>query len=1232
MMKKILLFTNVFATILLSAQTLTNTENYIYTSLYLEPVATPLSTAKQIQQVQYLDGLGRVKQNIAIKNTPTGKDLILPVIYDQNGKIAKSFLPLPASSLNGTYHSGVTENSINSYYGVSNAYSEVDYEKSPIGKILKASSSGDDWQINGNKTKTIQYFTNNASEVKRYKAISTWDPSSKINNVTLGIAPDDSFTTNGYYNGNTLYKYVNKDEDDIVIQTFINSSGKKILVRKIDATTQQSLDTYYVYDDSDNLVYIIPPEAAKAPNITQLNSVLNILCYQYRYDKYNRLAESKLPGKDFWEYIVYDKQGRITLTQDSNQHNKAWSYVKYDRFGRPVYNGIYTNSSTRATLQAALDNASYASSNESTTTSAFNSDGQNIYYTKTAIPSTNISVLSVNYYDKYPLGSPAKPSTILGSNTMGDNPITLSSNGYSSVRSTKGLATATLVRNLEDNQWSSFFIWYDQKGRSVGSHSINHLGGFTKTEVKLDFSGFPLEDYTFHKRLDSDAETLIKQRYVYDDQKRLKIHYHQVNDNPEEILAQNEYDEFSRLKQKKVGGTSLSSPIQIIDYDYNIHGWLTGINKGEFSNPTNKLFAYDIRYNDPTGNSLPKYNGNISEVNWKSVNNNIHKRYNYSYDPLNRLSQAQYSHPEESIPENDFYNETISYDLNGNIKTLQRNAPSLNGISAELIDDLDYSIDGNKIVKVEDYTSNPTGYEGGGNELNYDGNGNMITMPDRLIEQISYNYLDLPNEIRFQEGKKNINYLYRADGTKLKKQLMATGENGEMYGSSTEYLDSFHYSSASGDEIWAMFQEAGGQAYEQEAFTAFFNEVSHHQNVLKFVPTAEGFYDFQNNKYIYQYRDHLGNVRVNFLKNNNGIAEVLDQNDYYPFGLNHVRPEEPSYFGQGSYTNYKYNGKELQESGMYDYGWRQYMPDLGRWGVIDQLAEHPNQTDKSPYSFTWNNSINFVDPDGRCPDCPTGGYNNGQYWKDSNGTWWVRQEASWKSMSTSEVYIDEVVIQGGSSSGFNGGLWGLFGSSGGSGGGGFGGFGGFFGGGNPAPDPYAEYKKELEAYRRRQARTFLYTKIDEYWKSQALSVTVGGEVRGILFNANLSLTLAFNLSGGTPQLFGSAGGKLGFDYGLPGGNIGVQLGAHQTYGNVNGEKYNDVFGGMEGESTGWAGSAFLGGEQNQSSMNGVINTNYGVKNTYMNLGVGYGLGRTTSTTVNINKWLKQNVYYSPQFY
>lgn len=1065
MMKKLLIFLNIFICVLLSAQSLTNTENYVYSRTYLEPVTSSQSTIPQIQEVQYFDGLGRATQTISIKSTPTGKDLVLPVVYDQNGIISKNFFPVPISTLNGSNHTGITENSINSHYGVSNAYSEIAYEKSPLRKLLKKSSGGNDWQINGANTQSITHLANSASEVKKYKASATWDSSLKINTYTLELS-SDSLTTNGYYNANTLYKFITKDEDGGVNETFVNSVGLQILVRKINSTNQEYLDTYYVYDQLDNLVYIIPPAAAKAQSITQLNGLLNSLCYQYRYDKYNRVAESRLPGRDFWEYTVYDKQGRPALTQDSNQHLGAWSFVKYDKFDRPVYTGIYSSGTTRVQLQNLLDGASYGLSNESRSTTPFIANGKNIYYTKTAIPSTAITVLSVNYYDGYPEDSPAKPSNILGANTLPVDPVSLSVNGYSSTRSTKSLPTASMVRNLEDNNWTSAYIWYDLKGQFIGTHSINHLGGSTKTQMQLDFAGFPVEDHTIHKRLDSDTEKVIKQRYVYDDQKRLKIHYHQVNTNPEEILAQYEYDDLSRITKKKVGGTSLSYPIQTIDYSYNIHGWLTGINKQEFSNPTNRLFAYDIRYNDPsTSASSPKYSGDISEVSWKSLSNNVHKRYNYNYDSVNRLTGATYSEPLSTIPLNNYYDESLEYDPNGNITHLSRNAPSFYSSNAETIDDLSYDYEGNRLTSVTDYSGNPTGYEGGGNSNEYDNNGNLRTMPDRQINQISYNHLDLPSEVIFQDNKKNITYLYGADGTKLKKQLRTWGDNGEVYISSSEYIDGFQYSSSTGDELWAAYQEAGGQAYEPEAFLEYLHE-NNYQNELKFIPTSEGFYDFVNNKYIYQYKDHLGNARVSYLKNTLGEIEVIDQNDYYPFGMNHIRPEDPSYFGYGSFTNYKYNGKELQENGIYDYGWRQYMPDLGKWNGMDQLSEMYHDT--SPYAYVTNNPIRFTDPDGRCKSDLAGNFPNEECAKP----------------------IEEVVLSGPKSSviaaaptwssgmpSFLSNYFGSNGSGGGPSGGGSSGGGG--GGAGPAPDAYAAYKKELEAYRIRRAHSLWQTAINE---------------------------------------------------------------------------------------------------------------------------------------------------------
>lgn len=54
---------------------------------------------------------------------------------------------------------------------------------------------------------------------------------------------------------------------------------------------------------------------------------------------------------------------------------------------------------------------------------------------------------------------------------------------------------------------------------------------------------------------------------------------------------------------------------------------------------------------------------------------------------------------------------------------------------------------------------------------------------------------------------------------------------------------------------------------------------------------------------------------------------------------------------------------ELQETGMTDYGWRQYMPEIGRWNGIDQLAEKYFST--GTYTYVANNPISNADIDGR---------------------------------------------------------------------------------------------------------------------------------------------------------------------------------------------------------------------------------------------------------------------------
>ncbi|WPO81507.1 RHS repeat-associated core domain-containing protein [Chryseobacterium sp. JJR-5R] len=435
----------------------------------------------------------------------------------------------------------------------------------------------------------------------------------------------------------------------------------------------------------------------------------------------------------------------------------------------------------------------------------------------------------------------------------------------------------------------------------------------------------------------------------------------------------------------------------MIDYTYNIRGWMTHINKDQMplADLGGRLFSYRIRYNEKEGLTNPdpvlfsgkdvvlKYNGNIAEVDWRSVENIGNnpsltpKRYGYVYDRLNRLTAGYYQNPNN--PNSKENTESLDYDLNGNITNLYRTSVIESGNTATAIDRLEYFYgpgnNSNRLSNITDHQNNPTGYEGGNQQMGYDLNGNMIVMPDKGISKIAYNYLNLPDKLNYAKEFETVtvNTKYGSDGGKLQKQNMTTvdGISGPVtVKKTTDYLDGFQYLKTENIGLIGMSDEMMSgletlRVLERQAFSVepmAVATLASKNNDLQFFPTAEGFYDYKKDQYIYQYKDHLGNNRVSFGRNSTGALEITDTNDYYPFGMNHLKSGN-SFFGINSYKNYKYNGKELQESGMYDYGARFYMPDIGRWGVVDPLAETSRRW--STYAYAYNNPIRFIDPDGR---------------------------------------------------------------------------------------------------------------------------------------------------------------------------------------------------------------------------------------------------------------------------
>ncbi|WP_165929308.1 DUF6443 domain-containing protein [Flavobacterium hiemivividum] len=924
-------------------------QNYIITTTYKEPTTTVFvnpSPLKAQVNITYFDGLGRPMQQIANQQSGSGKDIITHIGYDDFGRQTLDYLPFASTTTNMVYDQNASANTLTfyntlKYENIANPFSEKKLESSPLSRVLKQAAPGTDWVMDGGHEIKLEYQTNTDTEVRLYKATVTWNTGSGLYDI--------AFSDNGDYSENQLYKNLNYDENTAASPTesagstveFKNKEGQVVLKRTYEAGAKH--DTYYVYDSYGNLTYVIPPKADVAVTTT----ILNDLCYQYKYDYRNRLVEKKLPGKQ-WEFIVYDKLDRPVATGPSFSPFKddtavGWLITKYDAFSRPIYTGwndTVADASTRKSLQDAQNGATVLFETKQTSGTI---DGIAVNYSN-AIAPTSFKLLTVNYYDDYVYpNAPAVPTTIEGQTVLVN---------------AKSLSTGSWTRTLtipSAMHGETAITFYDPKARPIRSYITNYLGGYTYTDSKIDFTGKPLYTLTKHKRTPADAELSIKEEFTYSPQDRLLTHTHQINGGTVQLMAANTYDELGQLTSKKVGNNSIV-PLQKVDYSYNIRGWLTEINKTDYlqqGTDPKDLFGFKINYNTIEGktnvaNKL--YNGNIAETFWSSGSDGtgIIRAYGYKYDQLNRLKDATYQTPTLADNKN-YFGENMDYDKNGNITRLQRKFMA--GVLSNPYDgDMDnlgyfYDTNSNQLMKVTDSSNETAGFKDDSNGFNdtvddygYDINGNMIKDDNKGISLISYNHLNLPKKITFG-ATGTIDYIYNAAGQKLEKIVNSLLPTPSV--TTTDYLDGFQYKNT----------------------------------VLQFFPMTEGYFNQKTGSaigvgdYVFNYTDHLGNIRLSYSDTSkNGIvenSEIIEESNYYPFGLKHK--------GYNDYlpTNnkYKYNGKEFQDENiggnqlnLYDYGARNYDPALGRWMTIDPKAENSRRW--TPYNYAYNSPMYFVDPDG----------------------------------------------------------------------------------------------------------------------------------------------------------------------------------------------------------------------------------------------------------------------------
>jgi RHS repeat-associated protein len=285
------------------------------------------------------------------------------------------------------------------------------------------------------------------------------------------------------------------------------------------------------------------------------------------------------------------------------------------------------------------------------------------------------------------------------------------------------------------------------------------------------------------------------------------------------------------------------------------------------------------------------------------------------------------------------YEETVTYDANGNIRTYWRNQET-----GFRMDQLKYNYDEtkkNRLLSVNDVADpTPTFKDDveGTETFEYDAIGNLTkhTKPTG-VQTLAWNAYGKVKSVT-QTGVV-MHFGYDAQQNRLKKTV-----NG---------VTSYYIRDAQGNTL-AVYEQNGASLVwkEQDLYGSSRLGMAKPEREVTGFFWASAAYTLVAGAKSYELSNHLGNVLAVI----SDRGELQSAQDYFPFGM--AMPGRST----GAYR-YGFNGKETDpETGIQDYGMRWYLPNIGRFPSVDPItAKYPELT---PYQFASNMPIAAIDLDG----------------------------------------------------------------------------------------------------------------------------------------------------------------------------------------------------------------------------------------------------------------------------
>ncbi|MCM1111601.1 MAG: hypothetical protein NC336_10375, partial [Clostridium sp.] len=804
------------------------------------------SPADCLQTDEYFDGFGLPFYTRSRRAGGAGEDVITGATFsDALDRPHRVYSPFPATE-ERIYNYEPTFYGAEEFYGDDRPYGETRCRAEGFGSTVETTAAGE--TMEGHSAVARQTFNAAAS-----------DPLYGCLRITLGGDGASPLSVADAPAG--IYAVAESvDADGHRRLQFTDFRGRVVLDRTVCGSV--SHDTYRVYDNLNQIRYVLPPELSAAVTSRSGCSPEDIarLGYSYTYSDSLLMTSKRLPGCEPETYI-YDCARRLVLSQNGEQRKRReMTFRIYNHSGALAVTGLCDNADITWMQNGGYPALADYRGLEEITRGNTDSCG---YWWQPILQ--NIRLLKVNYFNDYDfLNIP--PMRKLRE-ALDGTALTASRRAGTLT----GKLTAVLGPDGPTGKYELTAFDYDTEERPSLSVTVSYDGTVERTASTYAYDGLPTETtHTVKRTLSSRSE---QYRMTYDHARRPLMTTLSVDGAAPVTLSTNTYDAIGRQSSWRPG---TESPVT---FDYNVRGAVTSSASAHFS----QTLSYE------TGGKAPSYNGNISRLEW-TTGTFTPQTYDYIYDDADRLVGADHRRNDNGRD----YSTTYTYDRNSNITSLTRRGPVAEGRYGT-VDDLRMTYDGNRLTEVSDdaeevLIENSSDFVDGSDltdEMTYDDNGNLTRDLNRGITLIRYNTIGLPAEIHV-DSICRMTFTYDADGRLLSRSEI-TGlfklPNLPNY-PLIPTLKSFR--NQLGDRV----------TLPTTTTTRYVGSQTWSGQTLDRIETEAGY--FKQDTLFATYRDYQGNIRAVVAD-----GQIRQITHYYPYGL-------PWTETTGQTANLrKYSGKEF---------------------------------------------------------------------------------------------------------------------------------------------------------------------------------------------------------------------------------------------------------------------------------------------------------------------------------